>query len=77
MGLPRIVLHGLRHTYATHALAAGIDATVVSKRLGHARSSFTADTYTRLPEQVDREAAEVIATMVRRAGQAGTSGGAP
>lgn len=77
LGLPRIVLHGLRHTYATHALAAGIDATIVSKRLGHARSSFTADTYTRLPEQVDRAAAELIAAMVRQAGQTGTLGGTP
>ena len=46
--LPRIVLHGLRHTHATHALAAGVDVTIVSKRLGHSRSSFTADTYTRV-----------------------------
>lgn len=76
-GLPRIVLHGLRHTSATHALAAGVDVTIVSKRLGHARSSFTADAYTRLPEQVDRDAAELIAAMVRQAGQTGTAGGPP
>lgn len=75
--LPRIVLHGLRHTYATHALAAGVDVTIVSKRLGHARSSFTADTYTRLPEQVDRDAAELIAAMVRQAGRQGAAGDAP
>lgn len=67
-GLPRIVLHGLRHSHATHALAAGVPITVVSNRLGHARSSFTADTYTRVLPEVDKEAAELIATIVRRAG---------
>lgn len=76
-GLPRIVLHGLRHTYATHALAAGVNVTLVSKRLGHARSSFTADAYTRLPEQVDRDAAALITAMIRQAGQADAAGGPP
>jgi integrase len=76
-GLPRIVLHGLRHTHATHALAAGIDVTIVSKRLGHSRSSFTADTYTRVLPQVDLEAAELIAAMVRQAGVKGAAGEAP
>ena len=75
--LPRIVLHGLRHTHATHALGAGVDVTIVSKRLGHSRSSFTADAYTRVLPEVDREAAELIAAMVRRAGEKGASAGAP
>jgi len=72
-GLPRIVLHGLRHTHATHALAAGVDITVVSNRLGHSRSSFTADTYTRVLPAVDREAADRIADVVRQAGTATTT----
>jgi integrase len=76
-GLPRIVLHGLRHTHATHALAAGVDVTVVSKRLGHSRSSFTADTYTRVLPQVDQQAAELIAAMVRLAGERDASGESP
>ncbi len=76
-GFPRIVLHGLRHTHATHALAAGVDVTIVSKRLGHSRSSFTADTYTRVLPQVDLEAAELIAAMVRQTGVKGAAGEAP
>lgn len=71
------MLHGLRHTHATHALAAGVDVTIVSKRLGHSRSSFTADTYTRVLPQVDLEAAELIAAMVRQAGAKGAAGEAP
>jgi integrase len=76
-GLPRIVLHGLRHTHATHALAAGVDITVVANRLGHARASFTADTYTRVLPEVDREAADLIAKMVKMAGQNGAVSGTP
>jgi len=76
-GLPRIVLHGLRHTHATHALAAGVDITVVANRLGHARSSFTADTYTRVLPEVDRQAADLIAQMVKMAGEDGAGSGTP
>jgi integrase len=39
-------LHGLRHTHATLALRAGVQAKVVSERLGHATVGFTLDTYT-------------------------------
>jgi integrase len=40
-GLPPIRLHDLRHTHATHLLAAGVNAKVVSDRLGHASVAFT------------------------------------
>ena len=33
---PRITLHGLRHSYATAALKAGVPVKVISERLGHA-----------------------------------------
>lgn len=66
-GLPRIVLHGLRHTHATHALAAGVDMVVVSRRLGHSSLSLTADTYTHVLPEVQREAAELIAGMLAQA----------
>jgi integrase len=33
--LPRISLHGLRHTHASHLLAAGVPVHTVSERLGH------------------------------------------
>jgi integrase len=76
-GLPRIVFHGLRHTHATHALAAGVPITVVANRLGHARSSFTADTYTRVLPEADREAAQLVADMVGQAGRNPPSSEAP
>ncbi len=67
VGLPRIVLHGLRHTWATHALAAGVDMLVVSRHLGHSSLALTADTYTRVLPEVSKQAAELVAAMVRQA----------
>ena len=45
-GLPSIRFHDLRHTFATHALASGVDAKTLSGILGHTKASFTLDTYT-------------------------------
>jgi integrase len=44
--VPRITLHGLRHTAATSAIRAGENIVAVSKRLGHAQVSITLDVYT-------------------------------
>ena len=39
--LPRLVLHGLRHTWATLALHEGIDIHIVSERLNHSSTHIT------------------------------------
>ena len=62
--LPTIPLHGLRHTYATLALASGINPRIVSGRLGHATVALTLDVYSHVLPQADREAAERIATLL-------------
>ena len=64
--LPQIPLHGLRHTYASLALAKGVNAAIVSRRLGHATVAFTLDVYSHVLPQVDAEAAEVIAAFAGR-----------
>ncbi len=64
--LPPIPLHGLRHTYASLALAKGVNAAIVSRRLGHATVAFTLDIYSHVLPQVDAEAAEVIAAFAAR-----------
>ena len=62
--LPRIPLHGLRHTYATLALASGVNPRIVSGRLGHATVALTLDVYSHVLPQADREAAEKIAALL-------------
>jgi integrase len=44
-GLRKIRFHDLRHTFATHSLAAGAPITYVSAQLGHAKPSMTLSTY--------------------------------
>jgi len=63
--LPPIPLHGLRHTYASLALAKGVNAAIVSRRLGHATVAFTLDIYSHVLPQVDAQAAELIATFAK------------
>jgi integrase len=62
--LPPIPLHGLRHTYATLALASGVNPRIVSARLGHATVALTLDVYSHVLPQQDREAAERIAELL-------------
>jgi len=63
-GLPRIRFHGLRHTSASLALAAGVAMKTVSDRLGHSTTSITADLYTHVSPEVAQEAASAIAEIV-------------
>jgi integrase len=65
-GLRRVRLHDLRHGQASIMLAAGVDMTVVSKRLGHSGIRITSDIYAHLLEGVGRQAAEAAAALVPR-----------
>jgi integrase len=62
--LPRIPLHGLRHTYATLALSSGVNPRIVSGRLGHSTVALTLDIYSHVLPQADAEAAEKIAALI-------------
>jgi integrase len=66
-GLPPIRLHDLRHSYATAALAAGVDLKVMQERLGHSTIATTADLYVHVPPHVDQEAANRTADYIFRA----------
>lgn len=59
-GLPDLRFHDLRHTFATHALASGVDAKTLSGILGHTKASFTLDTYTHMTGDMHRNAAEIV-----------------
>lgn len=64
--LPPIRFHDLRHGAATLALTAGVDMKVISETLGHARSAFTADTYTSVLPELAQAAADATAAVVPR-----------
>jgi integrase len=63
-GVPRIRLHDLRHTHASHLLMAGVNVKVVSERLGHASVSFTLDTYGHVMPGQQAEAAAAAASLL-------------
>lgn len=56
--LPKgVSLHTLRHTHGSHLLAAGMEITAVSERLGHSSPRVTADVYSHAIRGRDDEAA--------------------
>lgn len=52
--------HDLRHTWATAAVAAGIDIKTVSSNLGHANAAMTLNIYASADPEAKRRAAEVM-----------------
>lgn len=62
--VPIIRFHDVRHTHATLLIDAGVPAKVVSERLGHARASFTIDTYQHVHPPRQSEAARVFEALV-------------
>jgi len=62
--LPLIRFHDLRHTFATHALAGGVDAKTLSGILGHTNASFTLDTYTHVTTDMQRNASTIVGSFM-------------
>lgn len=63
-GVKRITLHALRHSYATHALEAGVPLTLVSRILGHSSVAVTGDMYSHVLDDTAMDAAELIAALL-------------
>jgi integrase len=63
-GLPRIRLHDLRHTHATHLLGAAVHPKIVQERLGHSSIAITLDTYSHVTPALQREAADVTGALL-------------
>lgn len=59
-----IPFHGLRHTFATHALASGVDAKTLSGILGHTDASFTLNTYTHVTTDMQKQAAAIVGNFM-------------
>ena len=61
---PSLSIHGLRHTYATLALQAGVDIKIVSANLGHANIQITYDTYAHVLDEMKDSASDRIAAFI-------------
>ncbi len=59
-----IPFHALRHTFATHALASGVDAKTLSGILGHTDAAFTLNTYTHVTGDMQRQAATIVGNFM-------------
>ena len=59
-----IPFHGLRHTFATHALASGVDAKTLSGILGHTDASFTLNTYTHVTSDMQKQASVIVGNFM-------------
>jgi integrase len=64
--LERITLHGLRHSWATTALAAGIHPRIVQERLGHATVAITLDLYSHTTATLHDQAADLVGSLIFR-----------
>ena len=65
--LPKIVLHELRHTFASLSNQAGIPAYNISKALGHSTPATTQKIYTHLLDQTHTQAVEGVAAIADEA----------
>ena len=62
--LPQIRLHDLRHSHATHLLAAGVHPKIAQERLGHSSVGITLDLYSHvLPGMQGEAVAKVDAAL--------------
>ncbi|HEX2948066.1 MAG TPA: tyrosine-type recombinase/integrase [Armatimonadota bacterium] len=62
--LPKMNLHGLRHTLATTLLASGIDISTVASILGHSTPNITSRTYVHPTHAATNRALEVMPTLL-------------
>lgn len=62
-GLPHINPHAFRHTMASMLYFNGVDSVSISKRLGHAQVSTTANIYAHVMEEADKKNADILADV--------------
>ncbi len=65
-GIPQVSFHKLRHTAATHMVAAGVPLALVKDQLGHSSITLTTGTYAHMVPAAQREAAEKLDAVLRK-----------
>jgi integrase len=63
----RMTLHKLRHSHASHMLAANVHPKVVQERLGHSSIAITMDIYSHMMPNMQGEAAAAVDEALRAA----------
>jgi integrase len=64
LGLGDVTFHALRHTHASHLIAAGIDVVKVAKRLGHSDATITLSTYAHFFQKLEDRSTEAVNAAV-------------
>jgi integrase len=64
--MPYLSVHGLRHSWPTLALQAGIHPKIVQERLGHSTIAITLDIYSHVNPAMDADAANAVAALISR-----------
>ncbi|AHA31282.1 site-specific integrase [Exiguobacterium sp. MH3] len=72
--LPKITLHGLRHTHASLLMEIGVHAKVIQERLGHADATLTMDTYAHVLHTLQSDTAKQFEQLLKRKKTAQQSG---
>jgi integrase len=63
-GVPRITVHGMRHTFATIALANGVHPKIVAEILGHSSIGTTLDIYSHVSVDMQRSVIDSLAERI-------------
>ena len=66
-GCDRVRFHDLRHTFATNALAYGMDIKTLSTILGHVSCATTLNTYSHVTDEMRQKAAVKIDQGIAKA----------
>lgn len=60
LDLPKLTIHGFRHSFISNLLIAGVPVTSVQKIVGHASPEITLSVYAHVNEKNEREAMNVL-----------------
>jgi integrase len=64
LGMSGVGLHTLRHSFATHMLAAGVPLHTVSELLGHSSVAVTGDVYGHVSTEGARSAVQRLSAAM-------------
>lgn len=64
LGFPELLFHELRHSYASHLIANGLDYVSAAKVLGHDKPSTTMDIYSHAQPDTTAQAAAIMSRIL-------------